>query len=166
MNSADLDLKFFLHFWIFLISTGSILYKSNALSVLQVLRGTLCELTSSAYKGETANIQCTYKAEHIFNTKYFFKMSVGPNIKSIYSLKGRRVLHDGRVSMSDDSQRKVLSISIDAVSESDSGLYACAVGKGHNLETFAVVRLSVMTGMYAVTFITGLERHHIGAYVL
>lgn len=84
-------------------------------------------------------------------------MSAGRNIKSIYTLKGRRVMHDGRVSMSDDFQRKVLSISIYDVSESDSGLYACAVGKGHSLETFAVVRLSVLTGMYAVTFIRGSE---------
>lgn len=73
-------------------------------------------------------------------------------------------MHDGRVSMSDDFRRKILSISIDAVSESDSGLYACAVGKGHNVETFVVVKLSVMTGMHAITSITGLESYLI--YVL
>lgn len=88
-------------------------------------------------------------------------MSAGPNIKSIYSLKGRRVLRDGRVSMSDDFQRKIISISIVELTEKDSGRYACAIGKGHSLETFAVVRLSVMTGMYAVTFIAGSESLHI-----
>ncbi|XP_056618299.1 CMRF35-like molecule 8 [Triplophysa dalaica] len=113
--------------------------------LLTVLGGTFCELNLRTYKGQTAKIECAYTAENIFNAKYFFKVSAGPNIKSIYSLKGRRVLRDGRVSMSDDFQRKIISISIFELTESDSGHYACAIGKGHSLETFAVVRLSVMT---------------------
>lgn len=88
-------------------------------------------------------------------------MTAGRNINDIYTLKGRRFLHEGRVSMTDDHKRKILQVSIDAVSESDSGLYACAVGKGHSLETFAVVTLSVMMGMYAVAFIAGSEIFHI-----
>ncbi|XP_065102568.2 uncharacterized protein [Paramisgurnus dabryanus] len=104
----------------------------------------LCELSISAYRGERANIECAYTADNIFSLKYFFKMKAGHNLNDIYTLNRRRFLQKGRVSITDDHQRKILQVSIDSLSESDSGLYACAVGKGHNVETFVVVRLSVM----------------------
>ncbi|XP_051577570.1 CMRF35-like molecule 8 isoform X2 [Myxocyprinus asiaticus] len=110
-----------------------------------VLCDTLCELSVTGYVGQTANIDCTYAQENTFYPKYFFKISPGRNIKSIYTLKGRKFLRDGRVSMHDYYQRKVFQVTIDTLTENDVGLYACAVGKGHSVETFVLVKLSVMT---------------------
>ncbi|XP_051577571.1 CMRF35-like molecule 8 isoform X3 [Myxocyprinus asiaticus] len=117
----------------------------HSLLSVAVLCDTLCELSVTGYVGQTANIDCTYAQENTFYPKYFFKISPGRNIKSIYTLKGRKFLRDGRVSMHDYYQRKVFQVTIDTLTENDVGLYACAVGKGHSVETFVLVKLSVMT---------------------
>src|SRR4029434_2607049 len=85
-------------------------------------------LEHSAYEGETVDISCKFPQEYKRKPKYFCKESGGQGCKyNLSTQRNQARVSDEKLSLHDDREEGVLTVSISSFSTSDAGSYWCGV---------------------------------------
>ncbi|XP_068077028.2 polymeric immunoglobulin receptor-like [Danio rerio] len=125
--------------------------------ILNLEEDSCCDVSKrvTVNSGETAVFSCEYSHNQIHHAKVIFKEE-RDSVKSVIHTTAR-IREEGRVHMSDDGQRNVLSVSITAVTADDGGVYLCGVWvreNSYNYSTLHTIHLHVITEV-GVSTVTG-----------
>ena len=112
-------------------------------------------LEQSAYEGETVNISCKFPQEYRREApKYFCKESGGQGCKYNLSTQWNQArVRDEKLSLHDDREEGVLTVSISSFSTSDAGSYWCGVKMDKYDALITNVKLT-LTGTFSVCILT------------
>ena len=111
-------------------------------------------LEQSAYEGDTVNISCKFPQEYKRKPKYFCKESGGQGCKYNLSTQWNQArVRDEKLSLHDDREEGVLTVSISSFSTSDAGSYWCGVEMDKYHALITNVKLT-LTGTFSVCILT------------
>ena len=111
-------------------------------------------LEQSAYEGDTANISCEFPQEYKKSPKYFCKESGGQRCEyNLSTQRNQKWVSDEKLSLHDDREEEVLTVSISSFSTSDAGSYWCGVKMGKYHALITNVKLT-LTGTFSVCILT------------
>ena len=111
-------------------------------------------LEQSAYEGETVNISCKFPQEYKKAPKYFCKESGGQRCEyNLSTQRNQMWVSDEKLSLHDDREEGVLTVSISSFSTSDAGSYWCGVEMDKYHALITNVKLT-LTGTFSVCILT------------
>ncbi|XP_050959453.1 CMRF35-like molecule 8 [Labeo rohita] len=119
---------------------------------LLMIPGVVSSISVTGYSGGEVNITCKYNKEYTANAKYFCRGKKPDKVKNylwcselIKTYEKDKWVHSGRFSLYDDTRAIVFTVTMRNLSERDSGTYQCGVDRTTKKDSYAEVKLNVIT---------------------
>ncbi|CAG5928915.1 unnamed protein product [Menidia menidia] len=88
----------------------------------------LIERTASI--GGSVTINCKYALEEESSTRYFCRNNRNISCEKVISSPAEKMTNEGRLSLTDDKQKRAYSVTISTLTQEDDGIYWCAMVRG------------------------------------
>ncbi|XP_062388288.1 high affinity immunoglobulin alpha and immunoglobulin mu Fc receptor-like [Sardina pilchardus] len=102
------------------------------------------EITVTGYEGEDAVINCPYPKSNEAYPKYLLKGECNDVVEIIWSTHWKEWTHKKRVSLQNNTNRHILTVTIHSLTPKDAGIYRCGIDE-QGTHFFTRVKLIVAT---------------------
>ncbi|KAK2909442.1 hypothetical protein Q8A67_005279 [Cirrhinus molitorella] len=116
---------------------------------LLMIPGVVTSMNVTEYPGSKVTIKCTYGKTYTRNTKYFCRgqkpdtIWIGWCSDLIRTDTKNKLFKDGRFSLYDNTRKLVFTVTIEDLSEQDSGTYQCGVDIYRGKDSYTKVNLII-----------------------